>query len=325
MTRLRPLGASGLSIAPLVLGGNVFGSNGMDRARSFAVLDAFVAGGGTMIDTADIYANYLPGGKGGESETMIGDWLDHRGRRDDVQIATKVGGPMAPDRKGLGARHIPSAVEESLRRLRCDYIDLYFAHFDDADVPQDEVALAFDRLVRAGKVRSVGASNFAPARLASALDIAAREGVTPYTVLQPLYNLLERDFETALRGLCLERDLGVIAYFGLARGYLTGKYRSIDDLSKSRRGSGVRAYIEGKGPRVLAVMDAIAADRGAGLAAIALAWLMAKPGVTAPIASATSVEQLAELMHALTLELTPEEIRRLDAAGSQSSVPKTLS
>ena len=341
MSRHRPLGATGLSIAPLVLGGNVFGVNGMDRGRSFAVLDAFVAAGGTMIDTADIYANYLPGGKGGESETMIGDWLAHRGRRDDVQIATKVGGPMAPERKGLGAAHMASAVEESLRRLRTDYIDLYFAHFDDADTPQEEVAQAFDRLVKAGKVRSVGASNFSAGRLRSALEIAGRKGITPYAALQPLYNLLERDFEKELQPLCLERNLGVITFFGLARGYLTGKYRAIDDLSKSRRGSGVKAYMEGRGPAVLAVMEAIAASRAVSLAAIALAWLMAKPGVTAPIASATSVDQLAELIVAMELALSPEEMRRLDAAGvrdagsgpagvgqrssDQSRVPKILS
>jgi len=315
MVKLRSLGGTGLSIAPLVLGGNVFGINGMDRARSFAVLDAFAAGGGTMIDTADIYANYLPGGKGGESESMIGDWLAHRGRREDVQIATKVGGPMGPDRKGLGAAYIPRAVEDSLRRLRTDYIDLYFSHFDDAETPQDEVADAFDRLVKAGKVRSVGASNFSPARLASALDIAGRKGLTGYTALQPLYNLLERGFEDGLQRLCIDRGLGVITFFSLARGYLTGKYRSSADLSKSRRGSGVKAYMEGKGPAVLAVMDAIAADRGASLAAIALAWLMAKPGVTAPIASATSTDQLAELMQAMYLDLSPEEMSRLDAAG----------
>ena len=315
MVKLRSLGGTGLSIAPLVLGGNVFGIGGVDRARSFAVLDAFVAGGGTMIDTADIYANYLPGGKGGESESMIGDWLAHRGRREDVQIATKVGGPMGPDRKGLGAAYIPRAVEDSLRRLRTDYIDLYFSHFDDAETPQDEVADAFDRLVKAGKVRSVGASNFSPARLASALDIAGRKGLTGYTALQPLYNLLERGFEDGLQRLCIDRGLGVITFFSLARGYLTGKYRSSADLSKSRRGSGVKAYMEGKGPAVLAVMDAIAADRGASLAAIALAWLMAKPGVTAPIASATSTDQLAELMQAMYLDLSPEEMSRLDAAG----------
>jgi len=316
MVKLRSLGGTGLSIAPLVLGGNVFGINGMDRARSFAVLDAFAAGGGTMIDTADIYANYLPGGKGGESESMIGDWLAHRGRREDVQIATKVGGPMGPDRKGLGAAYIPRAVEDSLRRLRTDYIDLYFSHFDDAETPQDEVADAFDRLVKAGKVRSVGASNFSPARLASALDIAGRKGLTGYTALQPLYNLLERGFEDGLQRLCIDRGLGVITFFSLARGYLTGKYRSSADLSKSRRGSGVKAYMEGKGAAVLAVMDAIAADRGASLAAIALAWLMAKPGVTAPIASATSTDQLAELMQAMYLDLSPEEMSRLDAAGA---------
>ena len=316
MVKLRSLGGTGLSIAPLVLGGNVFGINGMDRARSFAVLDAFAAGGGTMIDTADIYANYLPGGKGGESESMIGDWLAHRGRREDVQIATKVGGPMGPDRKGLGAAYIPRAVEDSLRRLRTDYIDLYFSHFDDAETPQDEVADAFDRLVKAGKVRSVGASNFSPARLASALDIAGRKGLTGYTALQPLYNLLERGFEDGLQRLCIDRGLGVITFFSLARGYLTGKYRSSADLSKSRRGSGVKGYMDGKGPAVLAVMDAIAADRGASLAAIALAWLMAKPGVTAPIASATGTDQLAELMQAMYLDLSPEEMSRLDAAGA---------
>ena len=316
MVKLRSLGGTGLSIAPLVLGGNVFGINGMDRARSFAVLDAFAAGGGTMIDTADIYANYLPGGKGGESESMIGDWLAHRGRREDVQIATKVGGPMGPDRKGLGAAYIPRAVEDSLRRLRTDYIDLYFSHFDDAETPQDEVADAFDRLVKAGKVRSVGASNFSPARLASALDIAGRKGLTGYTALQPLYNLLERGFEDGLQRLCIDRGLGVITFFSLARGYLTGKYRSSADLSKSRRGSGVKAYMEGKGPQLLAVMDAISAERGASLAAIALAWLMAKPGVTAPIASATSVAQLAELMDAMELDLAPGEMHRLDAAGA---------
>jgi len=312
----RLLGGAGLSIAPLVLGGNVFGSNGMDRARSFAVLDAFVAGGGTMIDTADYYAKYLPGGKGGESETMIGEWLAHRGRRDDVQIATKVGGPMAPGREGLGAAFLPLAVEESLRRLRTDYIDLYFAHFDDAGTPQEEVAEGFDRLVKAGKVRAVGASNFTPARLASALDGAGRRGLTPYTALQPLYNLLERDFERELQPLCLERGLGVVTFFALARGYLTGKYRSPGDLAKSRRGSGVTVYMEGRGPAVLAVMDAIAAERRVSLAAIALAWLMAKPGVTAPIASATSPDQLAELMQALELELSPGEMGRLDAAGA---------
>ncbi|HEX7822461.1 MAG TPA: aldo/keto reductase [Sphingobium sp.] len=316
MVQLRPLGDSTLSIAPLVLGGNVFGVNGMDRARSFAVLDAFVAGGGTMIDSADIYSNYLPDGKGGDSEEMIGAWLAHRGRRDDVQIATKVGGPMGPGLSGLGKDYLPRAVEASLKRLGSDYIDLYFAHFDDETVAQEEVAEAFDALVRAGKVRSIGASNFTPARLNTALDIAAAGGLTPYTLFQPHYNLLERDLERELLPLCMARGVGVVTFFSLAQGYLTGKYRSPDDLAQSRRGGGVRKYMEGKGPGMLAVMDRIAADHGVSHAAVALAWLMATPGIAAPIASATSTEQLAYLLSSLHLTLSGEEMARLDAAGA---------
>ncbi len=316
MVQLRPLGESGLSIAPLVLGGNVFGVNGMDRARSFAVLDAFVEGGGTMIDSADMYSNYLPDGKGGDSEEMIGAWLATRGRRDDVQIATKVGGPMGPGLSGLSKDYLPRAVDASLKRLGTDYIDLYFAHFDDETVPQEEVAEGFDALVRAGKVRSIGASNFTAERLNTALDIAAASGLTPYTAFQPHYNLLERDLERQLLPLCMSRGLGVVAFFGLAQGYLTGKYRSPDDLAQSRRGGGVRKYMEGKGPSVLAVMDRIAGDHHVTHAAIALAWLMTKPGVTAPIASATTPEQLADLLPSLRLHLSAEEMFHLDAAGA---------
>ncbi|MFT3966795.1 MAG: aldo/keto reductase [Sphingobium sp.] len=316
MVELRALGNTGLSIAPLVLGGNVFGVNGMDRDRSFAVLDAFVGGGGTMLDTADYYSAYLPDGKGGESETMIGDWVASRGGRDRIQIATKVGGPMGEGLKGLGKEYLPRAVDASLRRLRTDYIDLYFAHFDDDGVPQEEVVEAFDALVKAGKVRSVGASNFTPARFAAALDIAEERGLTPYTAFQPEYNLLERALETELLPLCRERGVGVVTFFALAQGYLTGKYRGEGDLSRSRRGGGVRKYMEGKGPAVLAVMDEIAARRGIPHAAIALAWVAAKPGVTAPIASATSTEQLGDLLPALTLDLSAEEMARLDAAGA---------
>jgi aryl-alcohol dehydrogenase-like predicted oxidoreductase len=316
MSMLRSLGSNGLSIAPLVLGGNVFGVGEMGRTRSFAVLDGFIAGGGTMIDTADYYSKYLPGYSGGESETMIGEWLSQRGRRDDVQISTKVGLPMAPGEQGLGAAYLARAVEASLRRLRTDYIDLYFAHIDDTDVAQQETAAAFDTLVKAGKVRSLGASNFSAARLGSALDIAAAAEITGYTVLQPQYNVLERAFETELAPLCLARGVGVIAFFGLAQGYLTGKYRSEADLQKSRRGGSVKAHMAGKGPAVLAEMDSIAADHAVSLASVALAWLKAKPGVTAPIASATSVEQLAELMQALALDLSAAEIGRLDAAGA---------
>lgn len=316
MVQLRPLGDTGLSIAPLVLGGNVFGVNGMDRERSFAVLDAFVAGGGTMIDSADMYSNYLPDGRGGDSEEMIGAWLAFRGRRDDIQIATKVGGPMGPGLGGLSKDYLPRAVDASLKRLGTDYIDLYFAHFDDETIPQEEVAEAFDALVRAGKVRSIGASNFTPARLGSALDIAAASGLTPYTVFQPQYNLLERDLERELLPLCMARGIGVVTFFSLAQGYLTGKYRSPDDLTRSRRGGGVAKYMEGKGPAVLAVMDRIATDHGVSHAAIALAWVMGKPGIVAPIASATTTAQLADLMPALGVRLSTEEMAHLDAAGA---------
>jgi len=316
MAELRALGNTGLSIAPLVLGGNVFGVNGMDRAASFAVLDAFVGGGGTMIDTADMYAIYLPDGQGGDSERMIGEWLAERGGRDRVQIATKVGGEMGPGLKGLRKDYLASAVDASLRRLQTDYIDLYFAHFDDETVPQEEVAEAFDTMVKAGKVRSIGASNFIPARFRSALDVAEANGLTPYTAFQPNYHLLERALEAELLPLCIERGIGVVTFFGLAQGYLTGKYRSEDDLGQSRRGGAVKKYMEGKGPAVLAVMDDIVVARGVSHAAIALAWLMAKPGVAAPIASVTTTRQLADLMPSMDLTLSAEEMARLDAAGA---------
>jgi len=320
MVALRRLGKTDLDIAPLVLGGGVFGANGMGRDRSFAVLDAFVAGGGTMIDTADIYASYLPGHEGGESERMIGEWLAHRGRRDDVQIVTKTGGPFGDRPGSLSADYIKRSIEASLKRLRTDYVDVYFAHVDDPDTPQEETAAAFDHVVRSGKARHIGASNLTPQRLASALAIADANGLSRYSVFQPAYNLMERGFEQSYRDLCAAEGLGVITYFALAQGYLTGKYRIGDDLSKSVRGSDmvafggqVRSYLEGKGPAVLAVMDAMAAERGATLAAIALAWIMAKPGVTAPIASATRIEQLEQILPSMTLDLSAEDVARLDA------------
>lgn len=321
MVKLRQLGQTDLHIAPLVLGGGVFGANGMDRDRSFAVLDAFVAAGGTMIDTADIYAAYLPGHKGGESETMIGEWLARRGRRDDVQIVTKVGGPFGETPGGLRADYISRSIDASLRRLQTDFVDVYMAHVDDPDAPQEETAEAFDRVVKAGKARYLGASNLSPQRLTNALDIAEAHGLARYAVFQPPYNLMERGFEQAYRDLCADRGIGVITYFALAQGYLTGKYRVPDDLSQSVRGSDmiafggqVRSYLEGKGPATLAVMDEIAAARGATLGSIALAWIMAKPGVAAPIASATRIEQLEQILPSMTLDLTEDEVARLDAA-----------
>ena len=312
----RPLGRSGLSIAPLVLGGNVFGWTA-DEATSFAVLDAFVAGGFNAIDTADIYSKWVPGHAGGESETVIGAWLKARGGRDRVVIATKFGGPMAEDKKGLSKAWMVRAVEESLRRLRTDYIDLYQAHFDDADTPQDEVAEGFAALIKAGKVRAVGASNFSAERLSSAIAAARTAGVPRYESLQPQYNLYDRSsFEGPLQDLCVAEEIGVIPYYGLASGFLSGKYRSVDDLNKSPRGRGVAKYLDARGMRILAALDQVSADLSASPAQVALAWILAQAGLTAPIASATSVEQLGELMAGVRLALSADQRAMLDRASA---------
>lgn len=312
----RRLGSTDLEIAPLVLGGNVFGWTA-DRTASFAVLDAFVAGGGTMIDTADVYSAWASGHQGGESESMIGEWLRSRGKRGAVQIATKVG--MLPGEGGakLAPARIAAACDASLQRLGVEAIDLYFAHQDDEDVPQADVLGAFARLVEAGKVRALGASNFHAARLKSAHDIAMAHGLPSYHVLQPEYNLVSRHkFEGELQDYCVTHNIGVVPYYGLASGFLTGKYRSADDLGKSVRGGRMAPLLEGKGKAVLAAMDAVAAETGATLAQIALAWLAAQPGVTAPIASATSAAQVEELLGAMSLELTHDQLERLTVAGA---------
>jgi len=307
----RALGASGLTITPLVLGGNVFGFTA-DRAASFAVLDAFVDRGGTMIDTADVYSAWVAGHVGGESETMIGEWLRASGKRDQVLIATKVG--MMPG--GLKPDVIERAVEGSLKRLGTDRIDLYFAHKDDADTPLDDVLAAFARLLDAGKIRSIGASNYSAMRLKAALDASKAADLPHYTVLQPEYNLVSRHgFEGELQDLAITHNIGVVPYYGLASGFLTGKYRSRDDLGKSVRGDTVAKYLDGRGPEVLAKMDRIASETGATHAQIALAWLAAQDGVTAPIASATSVAQMDELMGFLEVDLTRDQLDRLTVAG----------
>lgn len=312
---LRRLGSTDLKIAPLVLGGNVFGWTA-DRAASFAVLDAFVGGGGTMIDTADVYSAWVDGHRGGESETMIGEWLKTSGKRDQVVLATKVG--MLPGEGGetIQPARIAAACEASLRRLGTDRIDLYYAHRDDDGVPQEAVLEAFGRLIAAGKVRVIGASNVSAARLKSAIDLS-RDGTLPrYHVLQPEYNLVSRQpFEGELQDLCVTENIAVLPYYGLASGFLTGKYRTRDDLSKSVRGGRMADLLEGKGTAVLGAMDAVAAETGASPAQIALAWLIAQAGVTAPIASATSPEQLAELLPAMTLELSKDQLDRLTQAG----------
>lgn len=317
MTNLRRLGATNLHIAPLVLGGNVFGWN-LDRAASFAVLDAFVAGGGTMIDTADVYSAWAPGNKGGESETVIGEWLKASGKRDQVQIATKVGMLQGPNGEKLAPAHIAASAEASLKRLGIERIDLYFAHQDDETVPQEDVLAAFGKLIDAGKVRALGASKFHAARLKSANDAAKAHGLPHYHVLQPEYNLISRhNFEGQLQDYCVEHNIGVVPFYGLANGFLTGKYRSPADSGKSAvRGPRMAAYFEGKGPAVLAALDKVAAETGASAAQISLAWLAAQAGVTAPIASATSVAQVEELLGSMDLTLTPDQLEALDVAGA---------
>jgi aryl-alcohol dehydrogenase-like predicted oxidoreductase len=309
------IGNSELTVHPLSLGGNVFGWTA-DEATSFAVLDAFAAGGGDFIDTADVYSAWIDGNSGGESETVIGHWLARRGRRDDVVIATKVGGH--PDFKGLKAETIKNAAEASLRRLGTDHIDLYYSHFDDPDTPVEEIVTALDALVKEGKVRAVGASNISPERLAASLDFAEREGLTRYEILQPHYNLVEREhYEGPLADLVAARGLSAAPYFGLAAGFLTGKYRPGGAPVGSAREGKAAAYLaQERGPRVLAALDEVASAHGAEVASVALAWLRAQPTVVAPIASARTPEQLPALLASATLDLTGAEVAALSAAAA---------
>ena len=314
MIAKRRLGSTDLHIAPLVLGGNVFDWTA-DRDASFAVLDGFVAGGGTMIDTADVYSAWAPGHRGGESEAVIGDWLRASGRRNDVLIATKCG--MLPvDGQGLQPANIAAACDASLRRLGVDTIDLYYAHQDDPEVPLEDVLGAYGRLVEAGKVGVVGVSNFTADRLGAAIELS-RGGTFPrIQVLQPEYNLISRAaFEGDLQDCVVRKDVAALPYYGLASGFLTGKYRTEADLGKSVRSGRMKDWLTDKAP-VLAAMDRIAAETGAALATIALAWLIAQPGVTAPIASASHPDQLPELLAAMTLTLDPDQMARLTQAGA---------
>ncbi len=314
MTEMRTLGSSGLRTSRLVLGGNVFGWTVKD-ADSAAILEGFIERGGTMIDTADVYSAWIPGHAGGESESAIGDWLTRRGRRDDVLIATKVG--MLPGEGGTGLRpeRIAAAVDASLKRLRTDYIDLYYAHRDDPETPIADVLGAFSRLVELGKVRALGASNFSAERLADSLDFSATHGLPAYDVLQPELNLIQRDgFEGPLQTLCIDRGLGVLPYYALASGFLTGKYRSEADLGQSQRGGRVAGYLDQRGRAILAALDTVASETGTTPAQVALAWNAAQPGVTAPIASATSLAQLEEIAGAMTLDLSAAQLALLDEA-----------
>ncbi|HWS53020.1 MAG TPA: aldo/keto reductase [Pyrinomonadaceae bacterium] len=312
----RRLGNSGLEVAPLALGGNVFGWTA-DEQTSFKLLDAFVAAGFNLIDTADVYSGWVPGHQGGESETIIGRWLKRAGGRERVVIATKVGMEMGPGRKGLARDYVMRSAEDSLRRLQTDHIDLYQSHVDDPETPQEETLEAYARLVEQGKVRAVGASNFGAARLAEALRLAGERGLPRYESLQPEYNLYDRaEFEGSLAALCLEQGVGVISYFSLASGFLTGKYRSEADLSKSPRGRGVKKYMDERGFRILGALDEAAARHDSTPARVALAWLIARPGVTAPIASATSLEQLRDLTEAARLKLDEASIELLNRASA---------
>lgn len=308
------LGNSDISISNIALGGNVFGWT-IDEERSFQILDSFVGHGFNFIDTANMYSAWVPGNQGGESETIIGNWVHSRGNRDKVVLATKVGMPMGDSSQGLKKSYILAQVEDSLRRLRTDYIDLYQSHQDDASTPMEETLEAYDELVRSGKVRAIGASNFTAERLAASLELSESRGFPSYVSLQPHYNLMERkDYETNLEPLVLEKGLAVIPYYSLASGFLTGKYRSLADLSKSARGGGVKPYLEGHGPAVLSALDKVSAEHSTSLATVALAWLIARNSISAPIVSATTTAQLEEILGSSTLELSQEQIRLLNEA-----------
>lgn len=315
--QMRPLGRTGLEIAPLVFGGNVFGWTA-DEATSFSLLDGFVDAGLNAIDTADVYSRWAPGHQGGESEAIIGRWLRaNPGKREKVLILTKVGMDMGEDRKGLSPRWIERAVEDSLRRLGTDRIDLYQSHSFDAETPQEETLRAYDALVRAGKVRAIGCSNFDAAQLGEALGVAEAKGLPRYESLQPEYNLYDRaSFDGPLRDLAMREGVGVITYFSLAAGFLSGKYRSKADLEGRARAVRAEKYLNERGMRILAALDEVAARRGAKPAEVALAWVIAREGVTAPIASATSLEQLASLVRAVHLPLEAGDVAALDAASA---------
>ena len=308
------IGSSSLDVFPLALGGNTFGWTS-DEATSHAVLDAFVAGGGNFVDTADGYSSWVPGNSGGESETIIGSWFAARGNRADVVLGTKVS--QHPDFAGLGGANVAAAANASLARLGTDYIDLYYAHFDDASTPLEETVAAFNDLLVAGTIRAIGVSNYTAERVAEWFAIAERNGFALPVALQPNYNLVERaNYESTLAPILAEKGLGVVPYYGLASGFLTGKYRTAADFSQSPRGGGMAKYLDNGGLDVVAALDTVAAAHEAPLATVALAWLRSRPGVVAPIASARTVEQLPDLLASASLELTAHEIAALDAASA---------
>lgn len=311
---MRKLGGSGIETPPIVLGGNVFGWT-VDEAAGFRILDAFVDAGFTSIDTADVYSKWVPGHVGGESEALIGKWMRLRGNRSRVRIFTKVGMDLGGGKKGLSRSRIFQAVDESLAHLQTDYIDLYQSHVDDANTPFEEMLGAYADLIKQGKVRAIGASNYKASRLAEALEVSKKSGLPRYETLRPEYSLVERaKYEEELQALCVKENIGVINYYPIASGFLTGKYRSEADLKKSPRGHGVKAYMNERGFRILAALDRVAKSKAATPVQIALAWCMARPGITAPIVSATSLDQLNELLGAVNVKLDRASIELLDQA-----------
>ncbi|WP_326766815.1 aldo/keto reductase [Streptomyces sp. NBC_01591] len=314
MTSLRELGSSGLQVFPLALGGNVFGWTA-DEAQSFAVLDAYAAAGGNFIDTADAYSAWIPGNKGGESETVIGKWLAARANRSDIVVATKVG--AHPEYKGLAPANIKAAAEESLRRLGTDHIDLYYTHFDDETVPVEEIITALDQLVKEGKVREIAASNISPERLQASLDFSEREGLARYVALQPHYNLVSRDtYEGELQDTAARAGLAAVPYYALASGFLTGKYRPGASVESARAASAGQYLKSERGQKVLVALDKVAQAHDAEIATVALAWLASRPTVAAPIASARTVEQLPALLAVADLSLTEQELAELTEASA---------
>ena len=309
------IGTSDLDVFPLALGGNTFGWTS-DEQTSHEVLDAFVASGGNFVDTADGYSAWVPGNSGGESETIIGSWFAKRGNRDSVVLGTKVS--QHPDFMGLGGANVLAAADASLARLGTDYIDLYYAHFDDESTPLEETASAFNDLVVAGKVRNIAVSNYTAERVAEWFAIAEKNGFALPVALQPHYNLVHREpFESEFGAIVAEKQLGVVPYYALASGFLTGKYRTADDFGKSPRGGGMGAYLNENGLGVIAALDDVASAHGVAVASVALAWLRTRPGIVAPLASARTTEQLPDLVASATLELTADETAALDAASAK--------
>nr|WP_294876903.1 aldo/keto reductase [uncultured Pedobacter sp.] len=312
----RKLGNSDLFVYPIAFGGNVFGWTA-DEKKSFEILDGFTDAGFNFIDTADVYSAWVPGNTGGESETIVGNWMSQRNNRDKIILATKVGAPMGPDKKGLSKKYIFQAVEDSLKRLKTDYIDLYQSHYDDFDTPIQETLEAYHQLIKEGKVRWIGASNLSPERLTESLEIAKKFNLPKYQTLQPEYNLYQREgYEKNFEQIVQDNNLGTINYYALASGFLTGKYRSETDLNKSQRGGAVKNYLNERGFKILKALDDVSEQYSADQASIALAWLIARPSITAPIASVTSLDQLEDLKKAATLKLNVEDIAILDEASA---------